>query len=531
MKLYFIGADHEVTGSLHLLRACGINIAVDVGMEQGQNPYQNAKLPIPYAEIDYILLTHAHIDHAGMIPFAMKNGFNGKIICTKATQALAQIMLPDSAHIQVSETEYKNRKARRAGRPLVEPVYDLNDAQAALEHIQSVDYQEWVELTPGVSLRFTDAGHLLGSASIELSLEEEGVSKTIVFSGDIGNFNKPLIRNPQYIHKADYVVMESTYGDRLHEEQVDHLADLTQIIQTTLDRGGNVVLPAFAVGRTQELLYLIRHIKQEGRVQGHNGFPVYVDSPLAVEATHVFRQNLADCYDEETRRLVEQGINPIQFEGLHLSVTSEESKAINFDETPKVILSASGMCDAGRIRHHLKHNLWREECSVVFAGYQAEGTLGRTLLDGAKTVRLFGEEIDVKAHIETMAAMSSHADQNGLMQWISAFSPAPRRVFLVHGSDDAMHTFSGLVERNLGFMPDAPYSGSVFDLASDRWVYLAKPVPYERPEAVLETSAYGKLLAAYQKLLAAVKANQHGTNKNLAKFTGQILNLYEKWIR
>ncbi len=536
MKLHFIGAAHEVTGSLHYLDACGIRIIIDLGMEQGQNKYQNADLPVPYSDIDYILLTHAHIDHAGMIPYAYKNGFHGTVLCTNATKALSEIMLRDSAHIQESDAEYKNRKARRAGRALVEPIYDLNDANGVLTHFRGVDYGEMVELADGVHVRYIDAGHLLGSASIEVYLEENSVSRKLVFSGDIGNFHKPLIRDPQYIQEADYIIMESTYGNRMHETDVDHISDLVRIIQETLDRGGNVVLPAFAVGRTQELLYLIRRIKSEGLVSGHDNFPVYVDSPLAVEATHVFRRNLEDCYDDETKQLVEQGINPIHFRGLNIAVSTDESRAINFDSTPKVIISASGMCDAGRIRHHIKHNLWRPECSIVFAGYQAEGTLGRILLDGADTVKLFGEEIEVRAHIETMQAMSSHADQAGLLQWVSAYKALPRRVFLVHGTDESMDVLSRLIEEKTGYTAECPYSGSVFDLTEEKWEFVAYPIPYVQPEKESRTSyqkdsAYARLMAAYNKLLLAVQSNRNGANKDLAKFTSQLLNLYEKWIR
>lgn len=533
MKLHFIGADHEVTGSLHLLDVCGLKIAVDMGMEQGENLYQNAELPVKYADIDYILLTHSHIDHAGMIPFAYKNGFNGTVLCTKATAELADIMLRDSAHIQMSDAEYHNRKARRAGQKTIDPIYDVFDADGVMKHFRSVDYHELVELGDGVAARFIDAGHLLGSASIELFISESGISKKLVFSGDIGNFGKPLIRNPEYIHEADYVIMESTYGNRLHKTGIDHMEDMVRIIQETLDRGGNVVFPAFAVGRTQELLYLIRNIKEAGLIHGHDGFPVYVDSPLAVEATDVFHKNMTDCYDEKTKKLVERGVNPISFPGLHLSITSEESKAINFDAAPKIIISASGMCDAGRIRHHLKHNLWRRECSVVFAGYQAAGTLGRVLLDGAKTVKLFGEEIHIQAHIETMAAMSSHADQSGLLNWISAFSE-PSRVFLVHGNDESMETLSGLIQEQTGFATELPCSGSIFNLATNQWTLVTSLVPTvktEKPARMQKKSAYDQLLAAYNKLLAAVKANQNGANKDLAKFTDQILSLYQKWIR
>ncbi len=535
MKLHFIGADHEVTGSLHYLDACGLNVIVDFGMEQGINVYENADLPIPYADIDYILLTHAHIDHAGMIPYAYKNGFHGQVICTKATKALAEIMLRDSAYIQESDAKYRNKKAQRAGLPVIEPIYDLDDANGVLNHFVGVDYDELIEIKEGFYVRFVDAGHLLGSASIEVYATELGITKKIVFSGDIGNFSKPLIRDPQYLFSADYVIMESTYGHRNHDETINHISDLVRIIQETLDRGGNVVLPAFAVGRTQELLYLIRRIKDEGLITGHDDFPVYVDSPLAVEATHIFNKNLEDCYDDETKDLVERGINPIFFKGLNISVTAEESRAINQDDVPKVIISASGMCDAGRIRHHLKHNLWRPESSIVFAGYQAEGTLGRVLLDGADMIKLFGEPIEVKAHIETMQAMSSHADQYGLIQWLSAYKKQPTRVFLVHGDDNAMAAFTAKVQETLGYEPETPYSGSIFNLISNKWITLTAPIPYEKDDleqkvTFQKDTAYGRLMAAYNKLLAAVQANQNGANKDLAKFTSQILNLYDKWF-
>lgn len=546
MKLTFIGADHEVTGSLHLLEACGLNIAIDCGMEQGANHYENAELPIKFSQLDYILLTHAHIDHSGMLPYAYKNGFTGTIVTTRATKALADIMLRDSAHIQMQEAEYRNRKGRRAGKEDVAPIYDLNDASNVLDQFRGVNYNEMIELADGIKVRFIDAGHLLGSASIEVFIHEDGVDKKLVFSGDIGNFNKPLIRDPQYIKDADYVIMESTYGDRLHDNSTDHLKDLVSITQRTLDRGGNVVIPSFAVGRTQELLYLYRIIKQEHMIHGHDGFPVYVDSPLAVDATHVFSQNLKDCYDEETRKCVEKGINPIFFPGLNLSITLDESKAINYDETPKVIISASGMCDAGRIRHHIKYNVWRPESTIVFAGYQAEGTLGRVLLDGAEYIKLFGEEIAVKAEIATMPDMSSHADQKGLLDWISAYEKKPEWVFLVHGDDDSMKTLAQLITDKTGDTVDCPYSGSIFDLAADRWIYVAAPVPFvkELPEGIAEASnglakrrkkssdtAFERLLSAYRKLEAAVKANYGGANKDLNKFTDQILNLYNKWMR
>ncbi|MEY8352194.1 MBL fold metallo-hydrolase [Lachnospiraceae bacterium 54-53] len=533
MKLMFIGAAHEVTGSCHYLEAAGLKILVDCGMEQGIDRYENVDLPVSYAEIDYVLLTHAHIDHAGMLPFIYARGFRGQVISTEATADLCGIMLKDSAHIQESETEWKNRKARRAGQPEEEPLYGINDAAGVLELFHSCSYGEEVELEDGFTIRFVDVGHLLGSASIEVWITEEGTTKKIVFSGDIGNKNKPLIRDPQYIREADYVIMECTYGDRLHGDIPDHVSILADIVQKTLDRGGNVVIPAFAVGRTQELLYMFRRIKAEKRVTGHDGFEVYVDSPLAVEATHVFKDNLADCYDEETRELVMKGINPISFPGLKLSVTSEESKNINFNSKPKVIISAAGMCDAGRIRHHLKHNLWRPECTVIFTGYQSVGTLGRSLVDGGSEVRLFGETIQVEAHIEKMDGMSSHADREGLIAWLSAFEKKPRQVFLVHGDDLVCSSFEQLLEKEYGYNVKSPYSGSVYDLSLGKWMEETEGVAAEKMPEILKKPAgvYGRLYAAGERLLQVIRHNEGGANKDLAKFADQINSLCDKWDR
>ena len=460
MRLTFIGADHEVTGSCHFLEVGDTKVLIDCGMEQGNNPYQNAELPVSYSDIDYVFLTHAHIDHAGMLPWIYARGFKGQIITTYATADLCGIMLRDSAHIQEMEAEWRNRKARRAGKAEVEALYTMQDAEGVLGHFEGVAYGQKFKLNENITLRFTDVGHLLGSASIEIWATEGEEQRKIVFSGDIGNKNKPLIRDPQYISDGDYVVMESTYGNRYHKKGEDHVVGLARIIQETLDRKGNVVIPAFAVGRTQELLYMIRHIKEKKLVTGHDGFQVYVDSPLAVEATHVFKQNMVECYDEETKALVERGINPIDFPGLKLSVTSEESKNINFDMTPKVIISAAGMCDAGRIRHHLKHNLWRTECTILFVGYQSVGTLGRNLVEGATEVKLFGETIEVQAEITSLAGISGHADCEGLMKWIGAFEKKPDRVFVVHGEDTVTDVFAARIKDELGIDAVAPYTGS-----------------------------------------------------------------------
>lgn len=533
MRLTFIGADHEVTGSCHFLETGGSKVLIDCGMEQGNNVYQNAELPVSYSEIDYVFLTHAHIDHAGMLPWIYSKGFKGQVIATYATVDLCNIMLKDSAHIQEMEAEWKNRKARRAGRTEVEALYTMQDAENVLKHFEGVAYGQKFKLNDNLTLRFTDVGHLLGSASIEIWATEEQITKKLVFSGDIGNKNKPLIRDPQYISQADYVVMESTYGNRYHKKGVDHVESLSRIIQEALDRGGNVVIPAFAVGRTQELLYLIRRIKEEKLVRGHENFDVYVDSPLAVEATHVFKENIMECYDDETKALVEKGINPIDFPGLKLSVSSEESKNINFDQTPKVIISAAGMCDAGRVRHHLKHNLWRRECSIVFAGYQAEGTLGRLLQDGAQTVKLFGEEIDVRAHIENMEGISGHADRDGLITWISSFENRPDYVFVVHGSEESCVAFTDVLQTQLKLDAKAPFSGSQFDLIKGCWIKETEGIPIEKETAARKKAGgvYTRLVDAGRLLMEVIGSNQGGANKDLSRFTEQILALCEKWKR
>jgi metallo-beta-lactamase family protein len=456
MKIYFIGADHEVTGSCHCIQACGKNILIDCGMEQGKNVYENQELPFNPADIDYVLLTHAHIDHSGLLPLIYNHGFRGKIYTTKATCDLCDIMLRDSAHIQMFEAEWRNRKAKRSGGKEFIPMYDMEDAIGVIEHFIPCDYLSAINLCEGITISFADVGHLLGSASIELKITEEKVMKTIVFSGDIGNMNQPLIKNPTYLKDADYVIMEATYGDRNHGDKPDYVGELSRIIQTTFDRGGNLVIPSFAVGRTQEILYFLRKIKEDHLVRNHDNFDVYVDSPLAVEATNIFNKNRECCFDEEAMNLVRKGINPISFPGLKVSVTSDDSKLINFNATPKVIISASGMCEAGRIKHHLKHNLWRSECTILFVGYQAVGTLGRAIVDGASEVKLFGETIEVKAQIMKLDGISGHADQRGLLRWLQAFNPKPQRVFIVHGEDNVCDEFTALLTTEYGYEVTLP---------------------------------------------------------------------------
>lgn len=533
MQLTFIGATHEVTGSCYFLEAAGKRFLVDCGMEQGPNHFVNTEIPVPPSELDFVLLTHAHIDHSGKLPLLYARGFRGSIYTTYATTDLCDIMLRDSAHIQMFEAEWKNRKGKRAGKENVEPLYNMEDALGAISNLVGCPYNERITLAEGIQVRFIDAGHLLGSASIEIWLTEDGEERKIVFSGDIGNKKQPLIKDPQYIHSADYVVMESTYGTRSHDRVIDYEKSLAKLFQRTFERGGNVVIPSFAVGRTQEMLYFIRKIKAEHMVQGFDDFQVIVDSPLAVEATTIFHEHHRDCFDQQAMALVDQGINPISFPGLKLSVTTEESRAINADERPKVIISASGMCDAGRIKHHLKHNLWRKECTILFVGYQAVGTPGRTLVEGATDIKLFGEEIQVNAEILVLPGVSGHADNNGLMEWASAFLAKPKQVFVCHGDDEACEVFADRLEKELKYQAMAPYSGTVYDLKTGEFLRKAEGVVIKQQTAkqMKVSAVYQRLLAAGQRLLTVIRHNEGGANKDLAKFTSQINNLCDKWDR
>lgn len=533
MKLFFSGAAHEVTGSKHYLEAAGKKILIDCGMEQGKNLYENQEIPVPASDVDYVFLTHAHIDHSGMLPLLYNQGFKGSVYTTEATQQLCQIMLLDSAHIQEFEAEWKNRKGKRAGIPPIVPIYTTEDAVGILQYFVPCRYEEKIQICEGIEIRFVDAGHLLGSASIEVWVTEQGVTKKLVFSGDIGNTNQPIIKNPHYIKDADYVIMESTYGDRSHGPRPDYIKELTAIIQRTFDRGGNVVIPSFAVGRTQEMLYFIRQIKAEGLVKNHDNFEVYVDSPLAVEATNVFNRNVPGYYDDDAMALIKQGINPISFPGLKTAVTSDDSIAINVSTTPKVIISASGMCDAGRIRHHLKHNLWRPECTILFVGYQSVGTLGRNLVEGATEVKLFGETIEVQAEITSLAGVSGHADCEGLMKWIGAFEKKPKRVFVVHGEDTVTDVFAARIKDELGIDAVAPYTGAEYDLLTNECLQAPEPVRVTPKKAMQRKAAtvFERLLNAGRRLMLVIRHNEGGTNKDLTRFTNEINNLCDKWDR
>jgi Predicted exonuclease of the beta-lactamase fold involved in RNA processing len=535
MRMQFLGAAREVTGSCTLLHANGHKILVDCGMEQGKDIYENSELPCMPGDIDCVLLTHAHIDHSGKLPLLVAGGYKGPIYTSIPTAKLCGIMLKDSAHIQEVETSWKSRKAMRAGREAAVPMYTMEDALAAIELLRPIPYHESAEVIEGVSIRLLDAGHLLGSASIEVTVNENGSITKLLFSGDLGNRNRPLIRDPEMPDSAvDYVVIESTYGTREHGERMDYTEQMANILQSTFDKGGNVVIPAFAVGRTQEMLYLIREIKEKGLVKGHDDFPVWIDSPLAIEATNIYSQDMLSYCDEATAEIIRGGVNPLRFPGLNVSLTSDQSRLINEDRTPKVILSASGMCEAGRIRHHLKHNLWRPESTILFVGYQAVGTLGRVLLDGATSVKLFGEEIGVRANIIKMEGISGHADRPILLDWLSALPEKPKKVFVNHGEESSCEEFAETVWKELGYGAEAPYNGALYDLVTNtrlvdgNRVKLADMAPAAKKQAAA-SAVFDRLVLAGKKLMAVIERNRGASNKDLGKFADQVNALAGKW--
>ncbi|OGD15073.1 hypothetical protein A2V47_02125, partial [Candidatus Atribacteria bacterium RBG_19FT_COMBO_35_14] len=474
MKISFLGAAKMVTGSNFLIETENTKFLIDCGMFQGSksiNRMNYQPLRFNPGEIDFMVLSHAHIDHSGRIPKLTKEGFKGGIYATKATADLCSIMLPDSGYIQEMENEWDNRKRRRSGERLREPLYTVKEAEESLRYFRPALYDQKIELNEEVTLRLRDAGHILGSSVIELWIkEEEGKETKLVFSGDLGRRDRPILRDPYLIDEADYLMVESTYGNKLNHPSEDDAKELISIINTTVKRGGNIVIPSFAVERAQDIIYELNkyytaYTKTED--QDFLSVPVYVDSPLTVSATEIFLRN-PDCFDEDTLNLIKIGNNPLDFRNLKFTKTVEESKQLNLSRGSKVIISASGMCTAGRIKHHLKHNLWRKESSIVFVGYQAEGTLGRRIKEGEKVVKIFGEEIQVNAEIHSLEGFSGHADREGIIQWIKSFKNKPQKIFVVHGEEEAAEEISKKIEEELKIKAYTPELGESISIEGER---------------------------------------------------------------
>lgn len=476
MKVSFFGATKTVTGSNFLVEGAGKKFLVDCGLYQGSTKEEiknNEPFPYDLNDIDFMLLTHAHIDHSGRIPKLYKEGFRKTIFATNATCDLCAIMLPDSGHIQETESEWKNRKRLRRGEQPLEPIYDAETAAKSLELFKGVQYDQIIEIDDDIHVRFNDAGHMLGSATIEVWIRENGENKKIVFSGDLGNNDIPLLAEPTMIEDADFLVMESTYGDRFHIENENKAEKFIEIVTDTIKNGGTVVIPSFAVGRTQEILYELNKIKEskedspdfDKRFEILMHTPVYVDSPLAISATEVFKENM-DLFDDETKELIQRGDNPLDFPGLKFTQTVDESKALNESDESCIIISASGMCEVGRIKHHLKHNIWNPKNTILFVGYQAIGTLGRKIVDGAKTIKLFGEEVAVNARIEYIEGYSGHADQQGLLNFVYSFMKKPDHIFLVHGEEEPQKVLKNKITENTGLAVTIPAYGETYDLSN-----------------------------------------------------------------
>ena len=463
MDIKFCGAANVVTGSNFLITTDEHKILLDCGMFQGGKELERLNYePFPYnpAEIDYLILSHAHIDHSGRIPKLVKEGFKGKILSTKATYDLCRIMLLDSAKIQESDVEWENRKRLRAGKELIEPLYTVDDAEFSLKFFETYLHGQKIGIGDDIKIRFRDAGHILGSSIVELWIKDGQDEIKLVFSGDLGMPDRPIIRDPEYIDDADYLIIESTYGNRLHDEYNQSTEKLIDIINKTAHRGGTVIIPSFAVGRTQEIIYGLNKYYENKELDEYLKIPVYVDSPMAVAATEVFQRH-SSTFDRETKKLILDGDNPFKFQNLRYITDQNESVALNKSKYPKVIISSSGMANAGRIRHHLKHNIWDEKNSIVFVGYQAEGTLGRIILDGAKKVKILGEEVAVNAEVYNLQGFSGHADQRVLFNWVSNFKKKPAKVFVVHGEEESALALSKLIEKELNIETVIPKLGDV----------------------------------------------------------------------
>ncbi|MBR2704998.1 MAG: MBL fold metallo-hydrolase [Clostridia bacterium] len=509
MKVTFFGATKTVTGSNFLVEGAGKKFLVDCGLYQGaarEEIKNNEPFPYDLEEIDFMLLTHAHIDHSGRIPKLYKDGYRKPIFATNATCDLCAIMLPDSGHIQETETEWKNKKRIRRGEDILLPIYDAETALKSLELFRGVNYDQIIEVDDNIHVRFNDAGHMLGSSIIEVWIKEDGENKKVVFTGDLGNNDIPLLDEPTMIEDADFLVMESTYGDRMHIENENKAERFIEIVTDTISQGGTVVIPSFAVGRTQEILYELNKFKSssEDTPEFDRRFdllmhtPVYVDSPLAISATEVFRENM-DLFDEETRELIKRGDNPLEFPGLKFTQTVEESKELNESDESCIIISASGMCEVGRIKHHLKHNIWNPKNTILFVGYQAMGTLGRKIVDGAKTVKIFGEEVSVNARVEYIEGYSGHADQQGLLNFVYSFIKKPEHIFLVHGEEEGQKVLRDKITEETEIPVTIPDYGETYELA--KTVKLTDVIKQERVKEYAKLEVIDRMATLKEELI------------------------------
>ncbi len=465
MKLAFFGAARQVTGSCYYLEAGGRKMLVDCGLYQ-ERPFLDRNwdpLPVAPDDLDFILLTHAHLDHSGLVPKVVRDGFAGTILTTEATADILSIALMDSAEIQVEDAAFKKRRHEKEKRTVdhpVVPLYTVEDVQAAMPLVEEAAYDEPAEVAPGVTVRFRDAGHILGSAMIEIGVRENGTDRTIVFSGDIGQWDMPFVRDPSLFEKADYVVMESTYGDRDHEDP-GHVGDLlAAVIRETVAAGGNVVIPTFAIERAQDLMY---HLSRLVHARAIPPVPVYLDSPMAREVTEAFERH-GEFFDDETRRLFEAGRSPFRFPGLTIVRTTEQSKALNAARGPAVIMAGSGMVTGGRIKHHLAQNIFRPESTVLFVGYQARDTLGRQILEGRPEVRILGRTLPVRARVAKINGFSAHADRSGLRRWLDGYKTPPKRLFVTHGDAEVAARFADDVRKVRGWTVELPEYLEVWDL-------------------------------------------------------------------
>jgi metallo-beta-lactamase family protein len=506
MKIKFMGAAKTVTGSFFVIDTDKVRFAVDCGLFQGTRELKEKNygdFSVEPKSIEFLILTHAHIDHSGLIPKLCKSGFTGPIYCSPPTNELCHIMFPDAGHIQESEVDRKNRKLIRAGSKTLDPIYTVEDAVKCLPQLRPLNYDEVIRLAPGVEARLRDAGHILGSSIIELWVEENGEKVKVVFSGDLGQPNQPIIKDPTIIEDADYLVMESTYGDRNHKGVSNRAEQLNKVIKDTMKRGGNLVIPSFAVERTQDLLYDLSVLQGQGQLDPK--IDIYIDSPLAIAATEIFIKSTA-YYDQETMRMVNSGHHPLIMPNLKYSRTQQDSMEINKIQKNAIIISASGMCDAGRIKYHLKYNLWRPECTVLFVGYQAVGTLGRRILEGEKIVTIHSEKVAVKANIQNIDAYSAHADQNCLISWLKNFNQDLKTLFLVHGEEKSQQVLADLIRKELNMHVVIP---NLLDEIELKPIEVLQPIQVVSTVPELISDNMNKALAA-EELYLKIRSKLNG---------------------